>query len=177
MDDLDKEIEEIFDEKDLDGDAQGEDALKKGQQELEEKNRRLYARAKKAEEEARKLKQKLGESLEDQDAPTRKTEDHDLEEFVELRVAGYTKDEIEKMRQIAKGSGRSLAEVEKDPFVQAGITGLRNQKSTDDSTPPPSSKVPPITKKKIDWASMTEEERRKNFSTHRELSLKRKRGN
>lgn len=62
----------------------------------------------------------------------------DIEDKVDLRLSGYSRDEIALMETYAKGRGQRLSEVKNDPFVISGIEGLRAKAKVAAATPPPS---------------------------------------
>ena len=72
-------------------------------------NAQILARAKRAEEELRKVKSKQPE------AP-RINNDNQLEDELRLIARGYSDDEISKLKVVAKGSEKSLLEATKDPL-------------------------------------------------------------
>lgn len=129
---------------------------------------KVYARAKKAEEENKALKKRLETS------PSA-TGEFDIEEVVDLRISGLSKDEISYMKSFAKGSGKSLSEVSKDPFVLAGIEGMRTRSKSDEATPPPSSRTSSVSSTKKAWADMSAEDRKANFGSHSDKFFGKKR--
>ena len=58
-----------------------------------------------------------------------------VEQKVELRMDGYSAEEIKQMETFAKGSGKSLLEAKDDPFVQAAIKNIRAEKRVEDAIP------------------------------------------
>lgn len=124
---------------------------------LEQKNKDLYARLKKTEEELKKFK-----AAASSESP--KTSDFDIEEIVNLRTDGYSREEVEYMKQVARGAKRPLSEITNDPFVQAGILGLREKSKTNDVTPAPSSRPNPVVVGQKPWSEMTEQERKAGFT-------------
>lgn len=100
---------------------------------LKEKNRKLFERAKKAEEKLKKEKP----DVEQRSSPT--SVDPDLiDTKVELRLAGHNSDEIKFMENYARGSNKKLSEVSNLPEIKSAIEGMRNKKKTDQGTPAPS---------------------------------------
>lgn len=61
-----------------------------------------------------------------------------IDEKVNLRLAGYTPEHIEYMEKYARGAGISLAEAAKDPFVQKAVDGLKAAAKNEEATPPSS---------------------------------------
>ena len=70
-------------------------------------------------------------------APPVVPQNSDLEQRVELRLQGFSPDEIALIER-NRPQGKSLLDVAKDPFVVAGIAGLREQAKIAAATPPPS---------------------------------------
>lgn len=130
---------------------------------LKEKNKKLYARAKTAEEEARKYKDRLAayeaklQKLANQ--PAEKTSSpavpfDEIEDRVDLRLKGFTREEISYVESYAKGQGKKLREVAEDPFVLSGIDGLRAKAKVAQAIPPPSTGSLGKTKKEIPLSKM-----------------------
>lgn len=132
---------------------------------LEERNKQLYARAKKAEDKA-----KLYETERERTRPS--YSDNDVEEIVHLRTDGYSREEVEMLKVFAKGKGASLSEVAKDPFIKRAIEANRGQVQTEQATPAPSSR--PVTSQigaannQKAWAEMSTDERRSNFDNFKQ---------
>jgi hypothetical protein len=133
-------------------------------EQLEAKNRRLYARAKKAEDEAREAKKKL-ESINHKPSGEVSNKVPDVREYVDLRMEGYAEDEIEAIERFAKANKVSLKEAKMTPFVQGGIQALRQSKNQEGASPAPSAKPALPSSSKKPWASMTKEERQAAFAT------------
>lgn len=57
---------------------------------------------------------------------------------VELRMAGYSVEEIREIDRYAKGAGISLTEAEKTPFVQSAVKSMKAEKSKQDAVLEPS---------------------------------------
>lgn len=130
--------------------------------EAKQREAQLFARAKRAEEELKKFKASAGsESL--------KSTDFDIEEIVNLRTDGYSREEVKYMKDLALGSNRSLNEVSNDPFIQAGIRGLRDKAKTNNDTPAPSFRSSTISNQPAGktWADMSKEERSANFDSYK----------
>lgn len=117
---------------------------------------KLYARAKKAEEEVKKYK-------DGQSKPTQ-PQDFDIEDIVHLRTDGYSREEVESIKAFARGTGKSLHDAMKDPFVANGIAGLRANRTSEEATPAPSTRtyVPQSVSKSFADAK-TDDERRVLF--------------
>lgn len=102
---------------------------------LAERNKELYARAQKAEARLKEYQEKDKDSYV---TPERLSE---VEKRVSLRVdKNYSTDEIEYLEVYAKGRGIDITEAEQDPFVQAGINSMRQQKKSEESSPEPSNR-------------------------------------
>lgn len=116
---------------------------------------KVYARAKSAEAELKKYRK---------EAEPQKQE-FDIEDVVDLRQQGFSREETDRIKAFARANGTSLRDAAKDPFVQAGINGLRNSSKSDEATPVPGRPVtsPPSDSKP--WSSMTKEERQSSFSS------------
>ncbi len=132
-----------------------------GEQPQEEKKtvpyndfQKVYARAKKAEEELKQIKGKQ--------QPT--SSDDDLEDVVDILVKGHTREELKYMRAFAQYQNKRLSEVANDPFVRSGIEGLRARSKTDAATPAPSSRPAVVASPSgKSFKDMTGDERRANF--------------
>lgn len=124
---------------------------------LERSNKQLYQRLQKA---SPKPKQKAVAS-----APKASvTHDFDMEDIVDLRVSGYSKEEIETVKAFARGRGiASLSEAVKDPFITAGIKAQREAQKREDAQPAPAQRTAPQRQSNKSFAEMTEDERRQNF--------------
>jgi len=142
------------------GNDEGAGGADEGAEETVSKARYLQqvARAKKAEAENKKLK---GEGR-----PSKPTSpsDSEQEEILDLRIGGYSRDEIKRIHSYAKANGISVSEAANDEFVKAGIDKLRSKNRTEEATPKPSGRVfatPTGTKKS--FAEMSREERIASF--------------
>lgn len=99
---------------------------------LVEKNRKLFARAKQAEQELKELKSR---------APARAYSSSEELERVNLRIDGYKEDEVDF---IMRSGGRSAL---KDDFIVEAITARRAKekaKETSDSASTPASSKSPV---------------------------------
>ena len=116
---------------------------------------KLYARTKKAETENKLLKERRPEQV----------ANFDIEEIVDLRTSGYSKQEIDYMKAMARGRGqKSLSELAADPFVVAGINGLRAKAQTTAATPTSSSRPAMVTPSGKTFKEMSSDERKASFS-------------
>lgn len=71
------------------------------------------------------------------------------EEYTDLRIEGYSHDEIEQVKRYARANNLSLRDAVKEPFVQAGINALRGDEKVEQATPPPSSSPSVVPKKSV----------------------------
>lgn len=112
--------------------------------ELVKKNQELFARAKKAEEELKELK--TGSNTGFDSAGLKK----EIEERVNLRLAGHSPEEIEEIESYAKGKGITLSEAAQSPFIKKAVDGLRAEKKSVENTPAPSAKIKVFNGKPVD---------------------------
>lgn len=131
-----------------------------------EENKKLYARTKQAEEGEKVVKDKLSAIISPvketpSETPSTPTVTSDIEERVDLRMDGYSQDEIAfiKRNQV---EGKSLAETAKLPYIEKGIEGMRADAKVEEATPPPSGHSPTIEGKKV--SDMTPKEKQENLS-------------
>lgn len=120
-------------------------------QEFTDRERQLYERLKKAEEKLKETK-----PLE-----TPKQTGLSIDEKVDLRLEGYSKDDIVAIERAM--AGRSLADTLSDPYVKAALDGVRSTRTAEASTPEPSSTIPTFTTEKKTWAQMSPAERKANY--------------
>lgn len=104
--------------------------------ELVKKNAELFARAKKAEEEARELKANGGTAGIDLAKLEQK-----IEEKVNLKLQGYSPELIADIEKYAAGANISLSEAAKSPFIQTAVEAHKAKDRSVDNTPAPSSKI------------------------------------
>lgn len=83
---------------------------------------------------------KVQEKLQTYEKPTeqKSVPSDEIEARVDLRLSGYSREEISYMETFAKGQGKKLTDVANDPFVTSGIEGLRVRAKAAAATPPPS---------------------------------------
>lgn len=99
-------------------------ALQEKYQKLEDSNKQLYERTKKAEGEAKELRVK------NEDKPSKKSDEFGLLEKTFLRSSGYTdSDEIELFKKWREDTGKSVDELVEHPFVKAEIEKMRTTKT------------------------------------------------
>ena len=113
-------------------------------EELKEKNQKLFARAKKAEEDRKKLRDELAAKAPKQEPqqPTQKQEpSDDLEVALSLLSRGYSDAEVLTARKYARRMGISVEEVINDPFIKSGFEAERAKAKVEQATPAPSGKV------------------------------------
>ena len=135
--------------------------------ELEEKNRRLFERAKKAEAEAKELKAKpLKEPEEVKDDSTTSRLDN-LELIEKKRQFGYehslSPNETDAVFKLNTDPSKETLD---DPFVKGGIEAIRSAKKLADNTPSPSKRSIKIDAEK--QAKMTVDERQAAFKKRQE---------
>lgn len=111
----------------LDASDESIDALKEKLAKAEEAKRQLTARAKAAEDTVRKQK-----TATETPAPTPKTDvkGFDLDEVTDLRLDGYSKDEV---KFIMTNGGRKA--LEDNSFVKVAIEQIRTQKKAEQAIP------------------------------------------
>jgi hypothetical protein len=111
----------------LDASDESVDVLKEKLAKAEEAKRQLTARAKAAEETAKKLK----ETSTPAPAPTPKdVKGYDLDEVTDLRLDGYSKEEV---KFIMNNGGRKA--LEDNSFVKVAIEKIREQKKAEQAIP------------------------------------------
>jgi len=103
--------------------------------ELEEKNKRLYARMKKAEEEAKKAKEELGRK----DKPSDSTDVFNLAKTVST-LKDYNPEELDFIQMMSKAKGISPEEAAKTEEAKLYISARRQKVEAEKSTPEPSTK-------------------------------------
>lgn len=155
--DASAEEEPINDGADISDDVDDEkQKLKEQNERLRKSNQQLHARLQKG---SAKPKTQAAPTSQ----PTRSA-DFDIEEVVDLRVSGYSKEEIDHVKAFARGRGiKSLSEAVKDPFITAGIKAQRESKKREDATPPSSGRHAPTRSGEKKFADMSEDERRARF--------------
>jgi hypothetical protein len=112
----------------LDTPEESIDVLKEQLAKEREAKRQILARAKAAEETAKKLK----ETSTPPPAPTPKNDSkgYDLDEVTDLRLDGYSKDEV---KFIMQNGGRKA--LEDNSFVKVAIEKIREQKKAEQAIP------------------------------------------
>lgn len=127
-------------------------------EDLEAQNKRLYARAKAAEESLKIMKEEAARKPEPEPAKPTVVSESDIEERVNLRLEGYSPEELKFIQIHAKGLGKRLSEVKDDPFIQSAIEGLRAKKKSEQAVPPPSQPAFQVEGKT--WDKMKQDERK-----------------
>lgn len=109
---------------------------------LEETNKRLFARAKKAEEELKAYKNESNKSQQNTNAAEPAKVDIDPFETVELinTLKDFDQSELSFIKTIAKGSGKSLKEAALSEDVKMYVEARREKIKNDNITPDPSNK-------------------------------------
>ena len=107
-------------------------ALKERLDKIEEQNRQLFERAKKAEAKLlnNKVEKKVEKVLEE------KAGELDENALAFLDVKGITdQDEIDLIHKVMKNTGQTLREALRDDYVQTKLSKLRNEREKLDATP------------------------------------------
>jgi hypothetical protein len=109
---------------------------------LEETNKRLFARAKKAEEELKRYKE--GENKSQQNIKAEEPAKVDIDPFETVELINTLKDfapeELSFIKTIAKGSGKSLKEAALSEDVKMYVEARREKIKNDNITPNPDNK-------------------------------------
>ena len=139
-------------------------------QELVEKNKKLFARAKKAEEDRKSLKEKLvalekkEEAVASKPTPANVHQSGDeIEDVLNLRSQGYSDAEVLTARKYAKRMNTTISEVLNDTFFKAGIDAQRTKAKSEQATPAPSNRTSVAINSK-NWESLSPKERQENIS-------------
>lgn len=106
------------------------DALKQQVKDTEEKNRQLFERAKKAETEAKELKEKLGSVK-----PAEKSNKLDYAQKAFILASGYKSDELSHFEEAIETTGKSLEDLIGSTWFQKEMAERREAKATADATP------------------------------------------
>lgn len=119
----------------------------------------------------KELKQKFAE-LQTNAKPADKAADNAAQvtgdtDYLELRLAGHTPDEIRVIRQLA--GSKPLAEAVLDPVIKAAVDGVRASKKTEQAIPAPSNRVPMVNNKR--FAELPKDEQKKHYATTMEKML------
>lgn len=110
-------------------------ALKDKYQEIFEKNKQLFERAKKAEGEIKELKIKKEPEKSSVMIPEKKPDEFGLLQKTYLRAAGVVaEDEIELARDLQKKTGLDWDKLVDDDFFKAKLENLRTSKANADAT-------------------------------------------
>lgn len=104
----------------------------------------------------------LEKKLKDKPLETPKKAAMSVDDKVDLRLEGYSKEDITAIERAM--AGRSLEDTLKDPYVKAALDGVRAMRQTEASTPEPSSTIPTFTSDKKTWAQMSQAERKANYA-------------
>ena len=152
-------------EESLDSLATPEAAQEVAVQEILEKNKKLFARAKKAEEEKKSLKEKLAslekvEVVKTQPASAVENQPKDeIEDVLNLRSQGYSDSEILSARKYAKKMNSSISEVLGDDFFKAGIEAQRSKVRSEQATPSPSNRTSVVQVNGKSWDQLSAKEK------------------
>lgn len=137
-----------------------DDGLREQVASLNEKNSRLYARAKKYEEETKILRERLS-SFDKKESPkgdSSSSPSWDDYDSLSLSTKGYSEPEISFAKTYAKGLGKRMSEVIGDEIFKTALEGIRSKASVEQATPPPSARAKPVETK-------TDQGSRVDFST------------
>jgi len=116
------------------GSSEELETLRAANEKLQSEKDELHGRATRAEAELKRSKPNPAGS--GQPAPSSDAERR-IEEKVDLRLSGYSKEEIDEIAAFAKAKGiGSLTEAAKLPIVQHAINGLRADAKAKEATPP-----------------------------------------
>lgn len=92
-------------------------------------------------EQKKNLSSETDDDTKEDEEPQAKPKRDDIEERVELRLRGYSKDEITDISAIAKAKKISLLEASELPLVSKGIQALRTDKKVVEQSPAPSNRI------------------------------------
>lgn len=110
-----------------------------------DKNKRLYKRAKDAEEELGSYRGASNpEDGAKKDNPSPQNPTWDDIDNVSLRLEGYSQDEIDFIKTYSKGQGKRMIESLKDKNLESAVFGLREKKVKQTSSPENSSTRPVV---------------------------------
>ena len=149
----DEDIQDI-DEPKAEG-SEDVNALKARLAELESKNKQLYARLKKEPEKAEK-KPSYSQPVEDSDWKQKI-------EFITTKGRSLDAEDVDEVIAYAKGKGISYEEALNSAVIKAHLKVKQHRAKIANATPPSSSKSTMVNGKT--WSEMSEEERRKNYTT------------
>ena len=135
-----------------------------GADKLAETNKRLYARAKKAEEELKNLR---GAKHEEKPQEV-KHADLSTREVLELRAEGYDDKEILSLAEEASKLKVSISTLTKNETFKKGLETLRKEARATATTPPTSQRVAGFSFKGKNYSDLkTDAERREAFNAMR----------
>lgn len=106
-----------------------------------------FARLKKLETEKKELEAKLPKGEQEFDPASLEKR---VEEKVNLRLSGYSPEQILEIERYAKGAQISLSEAAKSPFIAAAVEHQKAAEKSLSSTPAPSAKIPVFNGKPVD---------------------------
>lgn len=184
---MDEENKEDLDSQNQEEGGSDDQNSQQTPEEITQKNKELFARAKKAEEENKSLKAKLQEL--EQEAPgknkgesaketTQAAQEKGLsvEDFLAMRRAKLSDEEIANVVSKAKELGVSPTKLVEDETFKLGLERQREKAQVEQTTPPPSNRAAVLENKS--WDQLTPEERAKpeNVVKAFEASAKAKEG-
>lgn len=155
------------------GDNTAVEELRQQIEELRKQNEQLFARLRKAQTEpkpvARQPRDEGGEEDEEAKPDLNSLLEEKLssqtaavEELVELRMQGYSRDEIQYIVNYAAAQGKTPMEVVEDPFVVGGIERMRAVKKAKEVA---TSTDKPVGNRQKSFREMTREERKQFWET------------
>jgi len=130
IENLDSQIEEVTETTETSENNESDDKLSA----LEEKNKKLFERAKKAEEELKKFKQPK-EDTKSEPSKEGLKEGFDYAEKAFLKVNNIAPSEYSLVEKAMKSTGSTLDEVLEDEFFQAKLKSIREAKASKEATP------------------------------------------
>lgn len=110
--------------------------------ELEQKNKDLFARAKKAEEGEKKLKEELVK-LQPKETPKQSADADPWKERMEFVVENrdLKKEEVQEIIRYAEGAKITYEEALKTPFIANALKAMQAEEKSEQATPSPSAPV------------------------------------
>lgn len=111
-----------------------------------------FERLKKLELEKTELEGKVAELTSKGEPPKFDPVKHakEIDEKVNLRLAGFEPEHIAELEKFAKGAGISLTEASQSPFAKGGVDALKAAQKSKDVTPAPSNKSRMFNGKSLD---------------------------
>lgn len=129
---------------------------------LEATNKELFARAKKAEDEVKRLRDEHNAPPAPAPRPDLPPQSDDIEAVLQLRSEGFSDKEILSVRAEARKLRTSVADLLQNETFKAGIEAQRAKARVESAQPAPSNHSPKVDGKT--FRDMKPEEREKHFS-------------